>query len=152
MSFDNSAATLDLQLGPSLRALGVVVVLHVVAIGLTFMSQPPKLVALALAALFIVSWFSLRRHPAFGYGPRAVRRVVAHGDGSWTVESARASELATLLPGSFVHAGLIVVRFKTASGQTKVRALFGDEAPAEQLRRLRARLLLGVKQSGAAAE
>ncbi|MDB5988403.1 MAG: hypothetical protein JWR16_3456 [Nevskia sp.] len=152
MSSSDSAATLDLQLAPSLRALGVVMVLHVSAIGLAFMAQPPKFVALGLAVLFIISWFSLRRHPAFGYGPRALRRLVAHGDGSWTVETARASERASLLPGSFAHAALVVVRFKTAGGATKVRTLFGDETSAEQLRRLRARLLLGAKESGAAAE
>jgi len=152
MSSSDSAATLDLRLAPSLRALGAVTLLHVLAITLAFLAQPPKFVALGLALLFVLSWLSLRRHPAFGYGPRALRRLVGHGDGSWTVETARASERASLLSGSFVHARLVVMRFKTTGARPRVRALFGDEAPPEQLRRLRARLLLGAKESAAAAE
>ncbi len=152
VSFNESAATLDLRLAPSLRALGVVMVLHVAAIGLTFAAQPPKMVGLVLALLFLVSWLSLRRHPVFGYGPRALRRIVAHGDGNWTVESARATEAAELLPGAFVHAGLVILRFKSPSGAVRARTLFGDELPPEQLRRLRARLLLGEKPPAALRE
>jgi len=131
---------------PSLRAVGVLAVLHVLAIVLTLLAHPQKIVAIILIALFITSWASLRRHPAFGYGPRALRRLVAHGDGSWTVETAATSARASLLPGSFVHAGLIVVRFQLASGKTRARTLLGDELPPELLRRLRARILLGSKE------
>lgn len=146
MSYNDSSATLDLTLSPSLRAVGVLVVLHVLAVVLTFLAHPQKVVIVILLALFIASWASLRRHSAFGYGPRALRRLIAHGDGSWTVETATASEHASLLPGSFVNAGLIVIRFKLASGHTRSRVLWGDELPPDALRRLRGRILLGSKE------
>jgi hypothetical protein len=145
MSYNDSSATLDLTLAPSLRAVGVVVVLHVLAIVLMLLAHPQKVVMLILLALFIASWASLRRHAAFGYGPRALRRLIAHGDGSWTVETAATSEHASLLPGSFVNAALIVIRFQLASGKIRARVLWGDELPADALRRLRARILLGSK-------
>lgn len=150
MSYNDSSATLDLTLAPSLRAVGVVVMLHVLAILLTFLAHPQTVVVVILVVLFIASWASLRRHPAFGYGPRALRRLIAHGDGSWTVETASTSEHVSLLPGSFVNAALIVVRFKLASGNTRSRVLWGDELPADALRRLRARILLGSKEAESA--
>ena len=137
------AATIDLKLRPSLRAVQCLLALHGAAVGLTLLAQPPKWAALALAALFALSWARLRRHPVFGYGPRALARIVAHAEGEeWTVEQASGERAdAQLLGGSFVHPLLIVLNFKRADGKRCSRALLGDETSPELLRRLRARLL-----------
>lgn len=127
-----------------MRALRGLVVLHLTVVALVFLAQPPKWPALAIAALVFVSWVSLRRHAAFGYGPRALRRLIAHAEGGWTIEQAAATpERAERLPGAPVTSALTIVRFKTDAGRSYARVLVGDEADAESLRRLRARLLQG---------
>jgi len=136
-------ATIDLALRPSGRALAWLFALHAGVLALTLAAVPPGAPMVALAAGVAASWFWTRRHPAFGHGPRALARLTWQADGSWRVQDAagRASE-AELLGDSLVHDALLVLNFRLKDGVRRSRAVLGDEADEESLRRLRARLAL----------
>ena len=143
MSSSPFDATIDLALRPSIRALTWLFWLHAGVLGLALAAVPPGAPMVALAAAVAVSWFWTRRHAAFGHGSRALSRLTWHADGSWRVHDAagRLSE-AELLGDSLVHDGLLVLNFRLKDGGRRSRALLGDEADEESLRRLRARLAL----------
>ncbi len=145
MSSNAFSATIDLRPTHSLRGMQALVVLHVVAIGLAFLAQPPDQLGLLLSGALLLSWFSLRRHPIIGFGPKALTRLTWHADGTaWRLETARGETSdAELLPSSLVYGRVLVLNFKLADGSRRSRALFGDEVDADALRRLRARLLSG---------
>jgi toxin CptA len=145
MSSNAFSATIDLRLRPSLRGMQLVVGLHVLAASLSMIAQPPDHLGLLLSGLLLVSWFSLRRHPVIGFGKKALGRLTWHADGpKWSVETATgAASDATLLPSTLVTRFVLVLNFKLADGSRRSRALFGDEADPELLRRLRARLKSG---------
>lgn len=138
MSFET---TVDVSLRPSLRLLQWLSTLHVLPLALIpFAMQPGVPMALLIAALAL-SWFVLRRHAVFGYGRRALRRLVWQADGRWTVYDASNQPLAAELEtGSLRHPRLLLLRFRLESGGHRTRLIGGDEADPELLRRLRARL------------
>lgn len=145
MSSNAFSATIELQLRASLRGMQLVVGLHVLAASLSMVARPPDHLGLLLSRLLLVSWFSLRRHPLIGFGPRALSRLIWHADRpDWRIETtAGAVADATLLPSTVVTRFVIVLNFQLADGRRRSRALFGDEADPELLRRLRARLKAG---------
>ena len=138
-SFD---APIDLNLHHSMRGWQWVLALHVVPIVLLMFTMPPGALLAVLAGAFGVSWLYLRRHPALGFGRRAIVKLLWSADGKWLVTDGegRKSE-AVLLPSSYVHPNLIVLNFRLNSGSKRTRIIFGDEVVQEQLRQLRARLL-----------
>jgi toxin CptA len=142
MSSSGFSTTLELRPRASLRAVAWLTLLHMGAVALAVLSGLPKCAGLGMALLLALSWFSLRRHAVFGYGPAALTRLIWHAEGGWTVESARfGREQAKLLPGSVLQSWIIVLNFRSEHGARRSRALLGDELDPEQLRRLRARLL-----------
>ena len=145
MSSNACSATIDLRPRPSLRALQVIVGLHVIAAILAFIARPPDHLGLAMSVALMLSWFRLRRHPAFGFGRRALSRLTWHADGpKWTVESAAGGAVdAALLPSTRVTRFGVVLNFRLADGRRRSRVLLGDELDADTLRRLRLRLLAG---------
>ena len=136
------AATIDLKLRPSMRALQWVFALHVVPVALLPFAMAPGPWLAVVCGGFALSWLWLRRHPAFGFGNRAIVRLIWSADGKWLLEDAeqRKSE-AALLPSTYVHERLIVLNFKLNTGVKRTSVIVGDEAAPELLRRLRARLL-----------
>ena len=141
MSSGSFAATIDLALRPSLRAFRWIFVLHVALIGLLPFAMEPGRAMLALAAAFAVSWFWLRRHPVFGFGRKAIVQLIWHTEGGWTLQDAAGVRSdAELLGNSYVHPRLLVLNFRLKHGGGRTRVITGDEADAESLRRLRARL------------
>jgi toxin CptA len=145
MSSPGFSDTLDLSLRASAGAVRWLAGLHAIAIGLTMLAEPPRWAGLAMAALFIASWAGLRRHPAFGYGPRALVRLIWHADNSWTLEDAGGRQQEAELSGrSLVQPWLLVLDFRLKDGGRRSRLLLGDELGQEPLRRLRARLLAGA--------
>lgn len=138
MSFET---TVDVSLRPSLKLLKWLSTLHVLPLALIpFAMQPGLPMALLIAALAL-SWFSLRRHAVFGYGRRALRRLVWQADGRWSVYEAADRPLsAELETGSLRHPRLLLLRFRLDGGGHRTRLIGGDEADPELLRRLRARL------------
>ena len=143
MSSTGFNTSLDLSLRPSVRAVVVLAMLHVAGIALAMLAGPPKWAGLLMALLFLLSWFSLRRHPVFGYGPKALNHLIRHAeDGRWTVESAGgARDDAELLGSSVAQSWIIVLNFRLEDGTRRSRAVLGDELDADTLRRLRSRLL-----------
>ena len=134
--------SLDLSPRPSVKAVVTLSLLHVAAVALIVVAGLPKPASVAMVLLLLASWFTLRRHAAFGYGPRALNHLILHAAGGWTVESAKEGrEDAELLAGSVVQSWIIVLNFRLKSGRRRSRVLFGDELDADALRRLRARLL-----------
>lgn len=124
-----------------MRALRAGFVLHLLCLVLLLAAQPPPLFLLGLAALFGASWIWTRRHPALGFGPRAIVRLVWHADGGWTLHRADGAQIdAEMLSDSIVRGVCLVLRFKTAAGGAVTRLVCGDELSAESQRRLRARL------------
>lgn len=143
MSSSNFDATIDLALRPSVKALQLLFFAHVIPLVLLplAMAQGPGL--LVAAGVMLASWIALRRHPVFGYGPRALSRLTWHADGRWTLHPAAGPPLEARLRGdSHVWPALIVLRFAPEGGGVRTRAILGDELPAPLLARLRARLSL----------
>jgi toxin CptA len=151
------AQAVDLVLKPSGRSHHLLFWVHVLPLALLPMAldaQPALvLVALAIGA----SWLWVRRHPAFGHGPRAIARITADPQGGWTIANARGQQsAASLLGDSTVLSWVLILNFRTADGHRRTRVLLGDEAAPEALRRLRVRLAAGLpdpdqKNDGAAS-
>lgn len=145
MSSNAFSATIDLRPRPSLRGLQMVVGLHVIAAALAFIAQPPDHLGLVMSVALMLSWFSLRRHPVFGFGRKALTRLTWHADGpTWTLASDAGGTVdAQLLPSSRVTRLGVLLNFRLANGQQRSRVLVGDEVDADTMRRLRARLASG---------
>lgn len=138
MSF---ATTVDLGLQPSLKLLKLASTLHILPLAVLPFTMQPGAAMWVLIAVFAASWFWLRRHKSLGFGKQAVVRTIWHADDSWTLyQSDGVPHNATLLPNSTVHPSLLILRFDLKDGGSCTRLIAGDEADAEGLRRLRARL------------
>lgn len=135
-------ATIDLAPQPSLRALTWLFWIHAVVLVLALAALRPSAPMAVVAATVAVSWLWARRHPAFGFGRRALTRLTWHAEGHWTVHDAAGAHDAELQGNSLVHDSLLVLNFRLKEGGVRSRALLGDELEAELLRRLRARLRL----------
>lgn len=142
MSLNSFADTVELTLKPSMRAFRWMFFLHVGLLLLVGFALPTAPLTFALLMVLALSWLGLRRHAVFGFGPRALVRMLWQADGQWQV-SAEGEKLgaAELLPSSIVHPAVLVLNFRLRTGARKTRIVLGDELPAESLRRLRARLL-----------
>lgn len=142
MSSNSFAATTDLNLRPSFRAHRYLFGLHVLGLCLALAALPQGWPMLLLSAAFGASWLWLRRHAAFGFGHRALVRLVWQADGQWlVVDSAGRRDEAELLSNSCVHSRLMVLNFRLKSGARRTRVVLGDELGVDPLRRLRARLM-----------
>jgi toxin CptA len=136
-------ATIDLAPRPSVRALAFLFWLHAALLALAALALGPGVPLAGFAAGVAASWIWSRRHPAFGYGPRALARLTWYAGGGWTLREAGGAQFeAELLGNSLVHDALLLLVFRRPDGGRRARALLGDELDEESLRRLRARLRL----------
>lgn len=142
MSSGSFASTVDLALRPSARAHFGLFALHVVPLAALPLAMDSGAAMVGVACAIGASWLWLRRHPAFGYGPKALRRIVWREDGGWSVTRSgeREPRAATLRGDSTVWSAAIVLNFDLQPSGRATRILLGDEADPEALRRLRARL------------
>lgn len=146
MSFAN---TVDLTLQPSVRLLKWVSTLHILPLAALPFAMQPGPAMWALIAAFGGSWLWLRRHPALGFGKKALLRLVWNADSSWTLHDAVGTQhMAELRSDSVRHPQLLVLRFRLADGTTRTRLIAGDETAPDALRRLRARLSVLVSENG----
>lgn len=143
MSSDSFDATLELAPRASVRALSVLMLLHG-SVGLLLMLvQPPQWLLLAILGGVLVSWLRVRRHPVFGFGPRALTQFTWHAGGDWTLQDASGARMEAKLAGdSLVLPGLLVLNFRCNDGTRRTRAIVGDELDDDLLSGLRARLKL----------
>lgn len=143
MSSNSFADTVDLSPRASMRAFQWMFVLHTGLLLLVGFAMQPGPIFFVLITLIALSWLGLRRHAVFGFGPRALTRLIWHVDDKWVLHEANGhSGEAELLTDSVLTDGLLVLNFRWKSGGRKTRILLGDELAPEQLRRLRARLLV----------
>ncbi|MDB5967937.1 MAG: hypothetical protein JWQ90_387 [Hydrocarboniphaga sp.] len=155
MSSSGFDSTLDLRLAPSQRALRWLYAIHFVPLVLIAFAMRPGPGMIVIAAAFGISWFRLRRHRAFGFGPRALVRVLWQPESGWRVWQNNGAEApASLQSHSYVQTRLLVLNFRYtgggAAGRRNSRVLLGDELPEDSLRRLRA-LLLSTDTNAAGA-
>lgn len=142
MSSNSFADTVDVSPHPSMRAFRWMFFLHTGLLLLVAFALQPDVIFFVLITLLALSWMGLRRHPVFGFGQRAIIRMVWHVEGRWTLHEASGKTFeAELLPNTILHASLMVLNFKLKTGGRKTRVLLGDELAEEPMRRLRARLL-----------
>lgn len=132
--------SVDLALKPSIRGLTLASAMHALALLLLLVAVPDDTGIIVGAALVAASWFWLRRHPALGFGAKSLRHIIWHEDGRWQVDAGDGPVEAELLAGSIVSGPVPMLRFRLTDGGRRSRCLFGDEADASLLRRLRARL------------
>lgn len=141
-------AALELILKPSARAHHLLFWIHILPLVLLPLTMQTGVLMLTIAAGIAGSWIWVRRHPAFGYGPMAIRRILAQADHRWTIETSAPKPVAAeLLSSSYVHPRVLVLNFRVASGQKRSRVLLGDEVSPELLRKLRARLITDAGKS-----
>lgn len=146
MSSPASSIVADVALSSSMQGLQWAFWLHILPAAALPLAVSSKPIAIILLVLIFASWRYVRRHAALGFGPRAITRILARDDGSWWIETeAEGGQAAQLLPDSVVTAGLLVLRFHPDNGKSATRLVLGDEAPTENLRRLRVRLSTGAK-------
>lgn len=138
-------AALDLTLRPSAKAHHLLFWLHVLPLALLPMAMESGPWMVGVAALIGLSWLAVRRHAAFGFGPRAIARIAVDPDGRWSIANIHGKRLdAELLGDSVAWSWLLIVNFRDSDGRRRTRLLMGDETTTEGLRRLRARLAAGV--------
>ncbi len=140
MSFVSFASTVDLRLRPSRRALQWALWLHALPAALLPLTVAPGWPMVAVAGLIALSWMAIRHHPALGLGRRAITRLTWDSEDRWQAWIGGKPQPVTLLGHSLVHGDWLVLRFETERGRCVTRLLMGDDAGAEPLRRLRARL------------
>lgn len=149
MSSGGFASTLDLQLTPSQRALRWIYFIHLAALLWLALASEPGIGMVIMALLLGLSWWSLRRHAVFGFGPQALRRLMWQPDTGWHVWDQDAMPRpATLLDDSFINSRLLVLNFRV-EGKRRSRALLGDELSEQALRRLRAHLMGAARRDDA---
>lgn len=144
MSSSRFAGTIELAPKPSARAVIVLFWVHALPLALLMASPLERWVMAGLALAIGLSWWWLRRHAVFGYGARAVQKLIGDADGGWQLETGSSARHAAQLLGSSVVLGRVMVLNFQAPGGRLTRILMGDELPADQLQALQARLSAGV--------
>lgn len=130
-----------------MRALTWLFWIHTLALMLALWALPEGAPMVVAAVGVLLSWMWTRRHPAFGFGRRALVRLSWHAAGGpgpgWTLHEAGGERVDAELDGStYLHDRLLVLNFRCADGRRRTRVLLGDELDEELQRRLRARLAL----------
>ncbi len=142
MSSSSFAALTEVRLAPSGRALILLFWIHVALVGLGFVVIHQTALGVAYAGLLGLDWWWLRRHRAFGHGPRAIAAVRRDAAGQWFLANPAGREWAVDLdPDTVIWPTLVVLRLRMPDKRLVARVLLGDEAAPEDLRRLRVALL-----------
>lgn len=132
---------LDVALRHSALAHQLVFWLHVIPLALLPMAMDTGTLTVVIALAIGLSWVSVRRHAAFGFGPKAIVRIAVDAEGKWSIENPAGRRLsAELQPDSVIASRLLILNFRSEDGRLRTRVLLGDEAPADAMRRLRTKL------------
>jgi len=151
MSSLSYAAPFRLERRPSRYLLSALLAVHGMAL-LVLMPLPAGWwikapLVLAVVAQGIVSW---RRQLVFA-SAIAVQRLVWIGGSSWELfDRDGAGRRAHLLPGSYIHPWLVILRFLTEEGHKYAVVLPCDSLDPDSHRRLRVQL--GLLQDKATTE
>ena len=139
----NSIPVLRLEPRRSLRLAGLLLLAHVGALVFLVLSPLPAWIKILLVCLvggsliFTLNTYALLR------GRWAIACAVCEGDGQWSLRTAAGREFdVRLLPGSYVHPGLVILNFSAdRRWRSYSMILMPDSLDALTLRRLRVRLL-----------
>lgn len=148
MSLKKYASPLRLEVYPSPRLSFLLLVLHLAAIGLfVFLAFDIVITVLGIMLMLVSAYFTIQK-----YGRQklasAVVRVVWDADDVWQLETLNGQYFTmTLLPDSYVHPSISILRFNPISGQQfawgSLIILLKDNVDADSFRRLRVRLKVG---------
>ena len=146
---------LDVALRHSALAHQLMFWLHVLPLALLPMAMDTGALAVVIALAIGLSWVGVRRHAAFGFGPKAIVRIAVDPEGRWSIDNPAGKRLAaTLEPSGVVTSRLLILNFRSEDGRRRTRVLLGDEAPADAMRRLRTKLATaaGISTDSSKAE
>lgn len=135
----------EARLPPSLGAVRWVFVLHVLVLGLASVAIGARPVLAAIAAAVGVSWLGLRRHSAFGFGPRTITAVRHDPARGWQVQLAGQWQEASLLPATRALGGDLLLVFDV-SGRRHVRLVRHVDLLPDVMRRLRIAVFEGDRK------
>lgn len=124
------------------RQLAVyLLVLHVLALGLTALLPLQWAFRIPLTILIVCSLFHYRRRYLLPRGGRAVTAVEWKGEREWILHNVLGeTETASLSGSSYIHPRLLILNYRTTAGKRLSLCLTADRVDREQLRRLRTRL------------
>jgi len=139
MSYTKYAAPLRLRLSPSRQLAVLVLLIHAGALAVVPPLSTPWWVKILLAGLVLASAiynFSCR---VVLRGKRAIVGLVWDAKDEWRLTTAQGgTSVAELLPDTYVHPQLVILRFRDTVSRKKLSViLFHDSVDAESHRRLR---------------
>ena len=139
----NRPEIIRLHLKPSRRLSRFLDATHLTAFGILLWLETLEASLLILVVPVLISWY-LRRKTFVGLrGKGAVRQIEWLPGGEWILYDSQAvAESVKLLDSSTVWSWIVVLGFSTGTFQRRYVILPGDNADADQVRRLRVRLRL----------
>ncbi len=137
----NPPEIIRLQLEPSRRLSWFIDATHLTGFGMLLWLETLEASLLILMVPVLVRWY-LRRKTFVGLkGRGAVRQMEWLPEGEWILYDSQAvPQSAKLLGSSTVWSWMVVLGFSTGAFKRRYVILPGDNADADQVRRLRARL------------
>lgn len=137
----------EFLLRPSLGAVRWVFIVHLMAVALMLITVERNLPLALLAAGAGISWFWLRRHAVFGFGPRALTGV-RHRDDGWQARLGNGEwRDASLAPATrlFGRGVLLVLRI---NGRRHTRLVRGTDLAPDAMRQLRIAVIETQRDAG----
>ena len=126
-----------------MAAVHALALLVVLPLPVTWWVKPP------LMALIAVQWVMVWRHHLALTAPAAVRRLIWSAEDRWGLFCADGTlHEAQLLPATYMHPGLVVMRFAIGTKRRCSVVLPADGLAEDEHRRLRVRL--GLNQTAPA--
>ena len=114
--------------------------IHVVPLALVLSIDAAPGYLLALAVAIAASWASLRRHPVWGFGPKAIRRVRRDAAGQWRITVGDREFDVELQSSSRAHPLVILLCYQSERGRWS-RLILSSDIDPEAHRRLRASIV-----------
>ncbi|HET7370123.1 MAG TPA: hypothetical protein VFK45_04725 [Gammaproteobacteria bacterium] len=138
MSSNSSEPRVELTLQARPEMFWGLAAIHLLALAALFAADLAALYRLLLAAMIAASlWRQLATHWR-RRTPRAIRRIIWHGDGRWELADGRGTTIG-VLTDYYLGSGLILLKFQ----HHPAVLLWNGAAAAPALRRLRVRLRHG---------
>ncbi|WJW76748.1 hypothetical protein QVG61_06600 [Thiohalobacter sp. IOR34] len=138
MSLTVSATRIDLELRPSRQLLGLLAVLHGLALYALWLTPLP---AMLRAALLLLLLGGIGRSLWRLHGPAAVRRLWGRLDGPLLLQQADGRRLRVRLrPGAFESGMLLLVHLDSGDRWPRPLPILPDMLAADDYRRLRREL------------
>ena len=139
----NLPEIIRLHLKPSRRLSWFIDATHLTGGAMLLWLETLEASLLILVVPVLVSWYLWRKTLVRLEGRGAVRQIEWLPGGEWVLYDSRAvAESAKLLGNSTVWSWIVVLGFSTGTFKRRYVILPGDNADADQVRRLRVRLKL----------